>query len=117
MRRGIAVLLAGEDPRLSTMARAPVLGLQVELRELDERISHYDVRVKATCLGDVRSVKVQALPGIGPTHRHGTGGRRQRRQAVPKREADGGQPGVDAARALERRETEFVARRLGWAKP
>jgi transposase len=66
VRRGIAVLLAGEDPRLSTMARALVLGLQAELRELDERISHYDARVKATCLGDVRSVKVQALPGIGP---------------------------------------------------
>ncbi|MGH8602134.1 MAG: transposase, partial [Gammaproteobacteria bacterium] len=66
VRRGIAVLLAGEDLRLSTMARALVLGLQAELRDLDERIKHYDARVKATCVGDVRSVKVQALPGIGP---------------------------------------------------
>ncbi|MGH8534777.1 MAG: IS110 family transposase, partial [Gammaproteobacteria bacterium] len=66
VRRGIAVLLAGEDLRLSTMARALVLGLQAELRDLDERIKHYDARVKAVCVGDVRSVKVQALPGIGP---------------------------------------------------
>ena len=66
VRRGIAVLLTGEDPRLSAMARELVLGFQAELRELDERIGHYDARVKATCAGDARSVKVAALPGIGP---------------------------------------------------
>jgi transposase len=66
VRRGIAALLTGEDPRLSAMARELVLGFQEELRELDERIGHYDARVKATWAGDARSVKVAALPGIGP---------------------------------------------------
>ena len=63
VRRGIAALLTGEDPRLSAMARELVLGFQAELRELGERIGHYDARVKATCAGDARSVKVAALPG------------------------------------------------------
>jgi transposase len=45
VRRGIAALLTGEDPRLSAMARELVLGFQAELRELDERIGHYDARV------------------------------------------------------------------------
>jgi transposase len=49
VRRGIAALLTGEDPRLSAMARELVLGFQAELRELDERIGHHDARVKATC--------------------------------------------------------------------
>jgi transposase len=66
VRRGIAALLTGEDPRLSAMARELVLGFQAELRELDERIGHYDARVKAPCAGDARSVRVAALPGIGP---------------------------------------------------
>jgi transposase len=66
VRRGIAALLTGEDPRLSAMARELVLGFQAELRELDERIGHYDARVKATWADDARSVKVAALPGIGP---------------------------------------------------
>jgi len=58
VRREIAVLLAGEDSRFSTMARALVLGLQAAFRDLDEPIGHYDARVKAACVGDVRSVKV-----------------------------------------------------------
>ena len=77
VRRGIAALLTGEDPRLSAMARELVLGFQAELRELDERIGHHDARVKATCAGDARSCEGRGTPRYRPAHRHRTGGRRQ----------------------------------------
>ena len=66
VRRGVAVLLEREDPRLSGRAHELLADLRVQLRELDERIAHYDRRVRAVCTGDELSVKLDALPGIGP---------------------------------------------------
>ncbi|MGH8521774.1 MAG: IS110 family transposase [Gammaproteobacteria bacterium] len=61
VRKGIAVLL--EDPCLYAELLAD---LQTQLREIDKRIGDYDGRVKVACADDARSVKVRALPGIGP---------------------------------------------------
>jgi len=66
VRRGLAVLLAEEDSRLSGMARELLADLNGQLRALDERIANYDARVKAACATDERSAKLAELPGIGP---------------------------------------------------
>jgi transposase len=66
VRRGLAVLLAEEDPRLSGMARELLADLNGQLRALDERIANYDARVKTACATDERSAKLAELPGIGP---------------------------------------------------
>jgi len=66
VRRGVVVLLEQEDPRLSGVARELLEDLRAQLSELDERIKHYDRRVREACNEDGRSVKVAGLPGIGP---------------------------------------------------
>ena len=66
VRRGLAVLLAEEDPRLSGMARELLADLNGQLLALDERIANYDARVKAACAADEHSAKLAELPGIGP---------------------------------------------------
>ncbi|MGH8612677.1 MAG: IS110 family transposase [Gammaproteobacteria bacterium] len=66
VRRGLAVLLEQEDARLSGRARELLADLRAQLSELDERIKHYDKRVREVCNTDGRSVKVVGLPGIGP---------------------------------------------------
>lgn len=66
VRRGVAVLLEREDPRLSGMARELLEDLRAQLSELDQRTDQYDVRVREACRVDGRSVKLAALPGIGP---------------------------------------------------
>jgi len=63
VRRGVAVLLKREDPRLSGMARELLEDLRAQLSELDQRS---DVRVREACRVDGCSVKLAALPGIGP---------------------------------------------------
>ncbi len=66
MRRGVAVLLKREDPRLSRMARELLENLRAQLRDLDQRSDQYDVRVREARRVDGGSVKLAALPGIGP---------------------------------------------------
>ncbi len=66
VRRGVAVLLKREDPRLSGMARELLEDLRAQLSELDQRSDQYDVRVREACRVDGGSVKLAALPGIGP---------------------------------------------------
>ena len=52
--RGLAVLLAEEDPRLSGTAASSSAISTASSGALDERIANYDARVKAACATDER---------------------------------------------------------------
>ncbi len=66
VRRGLAEILAQEDPRLSVLARELIADVQRQLHVLDECLETDEARIEQACAADARCVKLDALPGVGP---------------------------------------------------
>ena len=67
VRQGLTETLATEDPRLSVLAREMIADVQRQLKALDACLETYDARIERACATDARCVKLDELPGIGPT--------------------------------------------------
>jgi len=59
-------ILEDADNGLTDLFREELFGLYGELRHLDERIAHYDKKIKQIARTDERMQRLQTIPGVGP---------------------------------------------------
>ncbi len=59
-------ILEDAENGLTDLFREELFGLYGELRHLDERIAHYDNKIKQIARTDERMQRLQTIPGVGP---------------------------------------------------
>jgi transposase len=64
--RRLPEILEDAENGLTELFRGELFGLYGELRHLDERIAHYDVKIGQMAKADDRAQRLQTIPGIGP---------------------------------------------------
>jgi transposase len=59
-------ILEDAENGLTDLFREELFGLYEELRHLEDRIAHYDEKIKQIAQADERTQRLQTIPGIGP---------------------------------------------------
>lgn len=66
LRRGLANIVGGSDDSLSDLVRSLMRELQVEMAELDRRITSYDRRIREIFRNSEQCQRLGKIEGIGP---------------------------------------------------
>jgi transposase len=108
LRRGLANIVGSSDDGLSDLVRSLMRELQVEMAELDQRITSYDRRIREIFRNSEQCQRLGKIEGIGPCDGDGIDCRRGRQIVLREWPPVCRMAGLGAEAAIEWRASPLV---------